>query len=602
MGLVDLHSLLAEALSVRPRGPVLVFAHYLPAPLERFGGELTYFGPRVPEARLAAERLTLVLRPGGEELLTALETWASQPGPAASLVLLDADHAMPAIVRQINATSKRSNSETLFVLPGGLPTSLGIAGSAPTETWWAGEVWTLPRILRPAGRRFVAGAAALEPLGVVLARDFDPLPMEVAVRRSAVLHAQAATGSGLASLLSPLPAREVSRILGVRPVDVPPDRVRVIVDPASPDVKSSEVLDAETHWERPSPRLLMDLSGQADLSVLRNTQRMKQGVRIDHFTDAFLLGHDIFLVRPEIDSALRFYIRNTRPEISSNTLRDFATGTASGHVWNAPILPGNGGLYCERDTLDSAVRVDAPVYFATPDEHVNWGMWLLFNVPAARHYARYRADYPKFLCFAGLGWQRSLLRDLGVRDEEFVHQEEGVVYAAARMAVLRHTFRGMTLGPADTKVFDDVAEEFAREAGDAPVPKRIFVARGSSTRGLVNENELARALEGLGFVTLRPETLPFKSQVRVFRGAEAIVGLGGAAMFNTVFCRPGVKIVDIESGMGFVDSHANLFASRGADYGVIIGMQDASDPTFYHKRWSVDVGPTVDAVRAFLAS
>ena len=60
---------------------------------------------------------------------------------------------------------------------------------------------------------------------------------------------------------------------------------------------------------------------------------------------------------------------------------------------------------------------------------------------------------------------------------------------------------------------------------------------------------------------MEPESLSLNEQARIFRSADVIVGLGGAAMFNVAFSRAGVKVVDIESGMLHADAHANLFAS-----------------------------------------
>ena len=74
-----------------------------------------------------------------------------------------------------------------------------------------------------------------------------------------------------------------------------------------------------------------------------------------------------------------------------------------------------------------------------------------------------------------------------------------------------------------------------------------------------------------------------------FSSAEIVVGLGGAGMFNCVFCRPGTKVVDIESTPKFCNAHSNLFASADLSYGIIIGAEDRSDPRSNHRNWWLDL-------------
>jgi capsular polysaccharide biosynthesis protein len=100
---------------------------------------------------------------------------------------------------------------------------------------------------------------------------------------------------------------------------------------------------------------------------------------------------------------------------------------------------------------------------------------------------------------------------------------------------------------------------------------------------------------------VEPDLFPFPVQVSIFRKAKVVVGLGGAGMFNTIFCNPGTKIVSIESGMGFLDSHTNIFASAGLCYGVIVGEEDDSDPRPTQKRWSVQVDRVVSAIAKFIS-
>jgi capsular polysaccharide biosynthesis protein len=160
--------------------------------------------------------------------------------------------------------------------------------------------------------------------------------------------------------------------------------------------------------------------------------------------------------------------------------------------------------------------------------------------------------------------------------------------------MVRHSHRDLIVSPDDRQIYREVTERL-HVPGLVPGHEKIFISRLSQTRvsqsyrGLMNEEELIAALSDLGFIAIEPEQLIFAEQVATFAAARIIVGLGGAGMFNTIFCQPQTKVVTIESGTSFVNAHTNLFASMDCDYGVILGEEDPTDPRTVHRRWSLDV-------------
>ena len=78
-------------------------------------------------------------------------------------------------------------------------------------------------------------------------------------------------------------------------------------------------------------------------------------------------------------------------------------------------------------------------------------------------------------------------------------------------------------------------------------PKRLYLSRrGMSMRVMVDEPELEAALAVRGFTTVHPERLSVAEQVGLMRGAEVVVGATGAAMANTLFCRPETRVFEIQ--------------------------------------------------------
>jgi capsular polysaccharide biosynthesis protein len=75
-------------------------------------------------------------------------------------------------------------------------------------------------------------------------------------------------------------------------------------------------------------------------------------------------------------------------------------------------------------------------------------------------------------------------------------------------------------------------------------PKRLYVTRNSGkNRRLTNEAEIFALLRPLGFVAVEPGKMSFADQVRIFSGAEMIVGNCGAALTNMVFSPRGVSVM-----------------------------------------------------------
>lgn len=75
-------------------------------------------------------------------------------------------------------------------------------------------------------------------------------------------------------------------------------------------------------------------------------------------------------------------------------------------------------------------------------------------------------------------------------------------------------------------------------------PKRIFLSRkNASSRRSFNEDEVYRALQQYDFKIVFPECLSIPEQVTLFNNADVIIGGGGAAFSNLLFCHENCKIV-----------------------------------------------------------
>lgn len=112
----------------------------------------------------------------------------------------------------------------------------------------------------------------------------------------------------------------------------------------------------------------------------------------------------------------------------------------------------------------------------------------------------------------------------------------------------------------------------ARVSQGGATPRRLLILRGAQARRrLLNEAELARLLAPLGFVPVMPERYALEDQIRLFRGAEAIVAAHGGALANIGFCRPGTKIFELQMDAFVNWQFRHLAAICGLDYDCLPG-------------------------------
>jgi capsular polysaccharide biosynthesis protein len=231
-------------------------------------------------------------------------------------------------------------------------------------------------------------------------------------------------------------------------------------------------------------------------------------------------------------------------------------------------------------------------------------MWLLNGIESA--YSFVAAGQPgRYLCYAPEPWQKGLLKFVGVRDEKINQQLPWQTYLCEELAVHQYTHIDLIPNDMSKAVFGNIVSRCVKSP-ETPEFEKIFISRlsftkklGGNYRALLNEQELIAALQGRGYQIVEPQNLPFEDQVRIFNRAKIVVGLGGAGMFNAVFCKPKTKIVSIESTGTFALNHARLFWGLELQYGFIFGRDNREENRFPHNSWSIDVNKTINALVSF---
>ncbi len=95
---------------------------------------------------------------------------------------------------------------------------------------------------------------------------------------------------------------------------------------------------------------------------------------------------------------------------------------------------------------------------------------------------------------------------------------------------------------------------------------RVFISRRrASCRRLINEEEIFRYLELLGFRRYDLEDLSVEDQRLLFAEARVVIGTHGAGLTNLIFCKPGTKVLEIFQARED-DTYCYLSQVLGLDY------------------------------------
>jgi len=78
--------------------------------------------------------------------------------------------------------------------------------------------------------------------------------------------------------------------------------------------------------------------------------------------------------------------------------------------------------------------------------------------------------------------------------------------------------------------------------------RRLFIDReSSSSKRIVNQNELMEILIKYDFEIFKPEDHSVLEQISTFRNSNFIIGAHGAALANLMFCKPQTNVIEIRS-------------------------------------------------------
>jgi len=122
-------------------------------------------------------------------------------------------------------------------------------------------------------------------------------------------------------------------------------------------------------------------------------------------------------------------------------------------------------------------------------------------------------------------------------------------------------------------------DAFLEKSSHQEYSRFVYIGRADARkRRLLNEEEcFSTVLQPLGFEAYQLSKMPFTSQIRLFAGADAIVGIHGAALTNLSFCRNGTSVVELFPATWRLRMFEKISHLRGLNYHAIVCRDRQTD-------------------------
>jgi capsular polysaccharide biosynthesis protein len=238
------------------------------------------------------------------------------------------------------------------------------------------------------------------------------------------------------------------------------------------------------------------------------------------------------------------------------------------------------------------------------DEPFSYGSFLFRVLPKVMEMRRSGLSGTPCIAFVQPKPFKDLLNLCGVSSESILPHDVRAVTRIERAIVPSMRNPHAYLDPASLELFAELRTLY----GTQPKRRRIYVSRvglNNSGRGasriMTNETDLIARLRVMHFEIVEPETLSVRDQIMTFSAASIVVGPSGSGLFNTMFCHPGTKVIDIQSEPQWIYSYTGMYSSLSLDYGIFIGKPDPADTKPVHREFAVNIEALTNRIRSFMA-
>ncbi len=193
-----------------------------------------------------------------------------------------------------------------------------------------------------------------------------------------------------------------------------------------------------------------------------------------------------------------------------------------------------------------------PIISLSQDGYRNYYHWMTEILPKLRFLPRLDPEEAALIAVPTSGpafIKESLQLLLKDSKRTILWLEEGVAYRSAKGIIV------ITPAPLFGFVPDEVIDFllFSMTSSTtltySPTTRKIFVSRRTSSRRILNEDQIYHELFApLGFTFHVLDHLSLSSQILLFQEAQVVAGEHGAAFTNIIFSKPGCLLIEIFQG------------------------------------------------------
>ena len=161
----------------------------------------------------------------------------------------------------------------------------------------------------------------------------------------------------------------------------------------------------------------------------------------------------------------------------------------------------------------------------------------------------------------------------------------------------KHQFE--TVANVDRDILKEIRKKFLVNTKKIKT-RKIFIDRSDSLffhNQIENYDELCVFLNKQRFKKLKLSNLSFKDQVNYFFNADLIIGAHGAGLCNTIFCRPGTKIIELVNKVDNCNLFKNISKINSLKY---FKIKSSTLPT--KNRIKPDISVNMDKLKKVLKS
>ncbi len=230
--------------------------------------------------------------------------------------------------------------------------------------------------------------------------------------------------------------------------------------------------------------------------------------------------------------------------------------------------------------LGAAYRVDGTAVLLCDDVHpLNYCHWILDELPRLTLLGE-RRDVVVITSEEDRPFKRESLRLCGFADRQVLYLRDFQAVQADRLLVTRDiAAMPHPAHKAAPWVLDFVRNRlgFAALAGrpqDAATPAKLFISRDDGEgRRIINEAELMRAIEPLGYRRVTLAGRPLAEQIALFARATHVLGAHGAGLTNFAFVPYRARLLEVFPKSYGMATYYVLAAGQGNPYAAYVAPE-----------------------------